>query len=240
MESVEDTRGQHCATNVDGRDGRGERLGARVEIEHLTGVRGFRETSGSQACVSTLVMVLWNAALSEAILSTDDPIVRVDQLHALHDARPALCRARNISCAPTEAATSLLDDVDTYRALVKAKRTEIESVAANLGAAAAGEREFTAGAIIKVLRALRAQQAETTRTLERLAPLAAEYRAAAIRRFLKKRKRPEARRISTSRERTVDSSRQHNRDATATTTENGSNGSEEKRSLSSRAQATDE
>ena len=69
---------------------------------------------------------------------------------------------------------------------------------------------------------------------------AAEYRAAAIRRFLKKRKRPEARRISTSRERTVDSSRQHNRDATATTTENGSNGSEEKRSLSSRAQATDE
>ena len=69
---------------------------------------------------------------------------------------------------------------------------------------------------------------------------AAEYRAAAIRRFLKKRKRPEARRISTSRERTVDSSRQHNRDATVTTTENGSNGSEEKRSLSSRAQATDE
>ena len=75
----------------------------------------------TKACVSTLVMVLWNAALSEAILSTDDPIVRVDQLHALHDARPALCRARNISCAPTEAATSLLDDVDTYRALVKAK-----------------------------------------------------------------------------------------------------------------------
>jgi len=75
----------------------------------------------TKACVSTLVMVLWNAALSEAILSTDDPIVRVDQLHALHDARPELCRARNISCAPTEAATSLLDDVDTYRALVKAK-----------------------------------------------------------------------------------------------------------------------